>query len=280
MPKTTIKLCFAIIGILAASNAPSVACGPTSMSTTFLPSCRITAASVDDEVVVVKLSDAQRRVVSVTAAGRQDVRMGLVDIDIRPGAKPVYLVLSSYHPVIWRIKGSTDSLSRVVALGSIKEGAHLVGVAGVPREKIEFPEPDFSTYAQGAIFGDKVQPSMCDFVAKACAPDTFLFRYPSSPTDKSAVIVRRIRPLLSARGAKFIAQRAALIATEQSGRANFSTVAAGVVPIEYLADPQIVERPHSDASARVSVRSDKDTETDGLVMLAPDEVVSPVEVTP
>ena len=206
--------------------------------------------------------------------------MGLVDIDIRPGAKPLYLVLSSYHPVIWRINGSTDGLSRVVALGSTKEGADLVGVVGVPRDKIEFPKPDFTTYAQGALRGPSVGPSMCDFAAKACAPDTFHFYYPASPSDKSAVIARRISPLLSARGAALSGRGRGAIAAEQIGRENFRTVAAGVLPPEYLAEPQVVDQSLSDASARVSIRSDHGVQIDELVMLAPNEVLSPVEVTP
>ncbi len=177
--------------------------------------------------------------------------MGIVDLDIRPGAKPLYLVLSSYHPVIWRLHGSTENVTRIVALGSTKEGADRVSVTGVAQDKIEFPKPDFSTYVQGVIRGGKVQPVLGDFVAKACAPETYLFQYPASSSDKSAVIVRRMRPRQSALGAFMLGWKEA---NWKDDRANFSTVAPGVVPVEYLAQPTIIDRPDAVGTARVSMR--------------------------
>ncbi len=106
------------------------------------------------------------------------------------------------------------------------------------------------------------------------------FPYPSSPSDKSAVIVRRISPLLSARGAAHLGWGSRFDRAEQTSRETFRTVEAGVLPDEYLAEPQMVDQSLSDASARVSIRSDQGVQIDELVVLAPDDVESPVEVTP
>lgn len=249
MRKSIITRLGPVIGILFVTSNPSAA---GHVGTTFLPACKITAASLDDEVVIVKLGESTRGAASVAPVGRQDSQMGIVDLDIRPGGKPLYLVLSSYHPVKWRLHGSTENVSRVVALGSTKEGADRVSVTGVARERIEFPKPDFSTYVQGVIREGKVQPVLGDFVAKACAPETYLFQYPTSSSDKSAVIVRRMRPRQSALGAFMLGWKEV---NWKDDRTNFSTVAPGVVPVEYLAQPTIIDRPDTGGNARVSIRA-------------------------
>jgi hypothetical protein len=247
MRKSIVTRLGLVIGILSVSSSPSAA---GYVGTTFLPACKINAASLEDEVVVVKLHEGTRGVSSVAPTGRQDA-LGIVDLDIRPGAKPLYLVLSSYHPVKWRLHGSTENVSRVVALGSTKEGADRVSVTGVARERIEFPKPDFSTYVQGVIREGKVQPVLGDFVAKACAPETYLFQYPASSSDKSAVIVRRMRPRQSALGAFMLGWKEV---NWKDDRTNFTTVAPGVVPVKYLAQPTIIDRPDTGGNARVSIR--------------------------
>lgn len=276
MLRSGLKLLFAAVGLLITlSNASAIACQPIFKYAEFLPACQIPAATLDEEVLVVKIQDQARRVSSITTGGRNELRMGVVDLDIRPGAKPIYLVLSSFYPVIWRLNGATESLSRVVALGSMKDGADAVGVIGVPRAKVEFPAPDMTTYAQGEITVGQLRPSMCDGVAKACVPESFLFHYPTSPSDPSAVIVRRTRPMLSARGAVFVGQ------SQQIESANFKTVEPGPLPAAYLDVPKIIERPEADPHSRVSIRPDGvGTLNDELVLLAPDDVVSPMKPAP
>lgn len=266
-------LAASIAAAIGISDSPAIACQPGPY-TTYLPACSVPAAALEEEVVVVKTSDMSRRVSSVAVGDNADIRFGVVDVDVKPGSRPIYLVLSSYYPVIWRLNGAIESVSRVVAFGSTKNGADVVGIVGAPRDKIVFPAPDTAVYAQGESFNFKRQPSMCDWVAKACVPESFLFHYPVSASDPRAVIVRRLRPLLSAQGAAIIGQRS------DGDTADFKTVEAGPLPPASLETPKFVERIGENAETRVSIRDDRGEQKDQLVMLAPEDVVSPRRAAP
>jgi len=71
---------------------------------------------------------------TVTVAG-QDEDSSLAEIDIRPGRNPIYLLLSSYSPVIWRVTGDTARIRQLIVFHD--NGA---GVVGVPARKIRFSD--------------------------------------------------------------------------------------------------------------------------------------------
>jgi Ca2+-binding EF-hand superfamily protein len=81
---------------------------------------------------------------TVTLEG-QDAVTHLAIIKIEPGDRPIYLVLNSFYPMIWKFTGATERLSHVVAIrhqrgDKISEAAG-AGVIGVAAEKVAFLPP-------------------------------------------------------------------------------------------------------------------------------------------
>ena len=74
---------------------------------------------------------------SVSVAG-QDRETSTTRVMIEPGERPIYLVLSSVTPTIWRLEGSTDRLARVVLLSGPSPGRPAAGATGVSADKIVF----------------------------------------------------------------------------------------------------------------------------------------------
>ncbi|MGF9566492.1 hypothetical protein AAIH70_23560 [Neorhizobium sp. BT27B] len=67
---------------------------------------------------------------NTTVAG-QDEGTETSTIEIAEGTDPVYLAVSSYTPMIWRITGHTERIARF--FGAARKG---VGVVGLPKEKV------------------------------------------------------------------------------------------------------------------------------------------------
>jgi Ca2+-binding EF-hand superfamily protein len=78
---------------------------------------------------------------STVALGSQDDVTGVGNVTVEPGNEPLYLVVVTYRPTIWRFDGSTERIERVVATGHHgSTRTPLAGVVGVPAEKISFPK--------------------------------------------------------------------------------------------------------------------------------------------
>jgi Ca2+-binding EF-hand superfamily protein len=79
---------------------------------------------------------------TATVAG-QDETTHLAVIDIESGTQPVYLVLTSYYPMIWTFTGATERLSRVVAIrkGEKERATAGAGVIGLAADKVTFLPP-------------------------------------------------------------------------------------------------------------------------------------------
>lgn len=67
---------------------------------------------------------------TVTVAG-QDRETETAIIEIEPGTEPLYIVASSYTPMIWRVTGAVERVARFHA--SARGG---VGVVGLPKQKV------------------------------------------------------------------------------------------------------------------------------------------------
>lgn len=75
---------------------------------------------------------------TVTVAGL-DNDTGTVRVTIDPGSDPIYLVLSSVDPIIWRIEGARERVSQVIIAGRAAFGGNAAaGVTGVDRAKVSF----------------------------------------------------------------------------------------------------------------------------------------------
>jgi Ca2+-binding EF-hand superfamily protein len=78
---------------------------------------------------------------NVTVAG-QDEDTQLTVVDIEPGDRPLYLVLSSYGSMIWQFRGATDRVAKATIVRSYISGQRTElagsGAVGLPAEKIAF----------------------------------------------------------------------------------------------------------------------------------------------
>ena len=99
-----------------------------------------------DAAKVVLLSSYETEALSSVALGSQDDVTGVGDIKIATGKEPLYIVIASYRPIIWRFSGATGRIERVVVSASrllvtknIHERPNAAGVVGVPADKVRFP---------------------------------------------------------------------------------------------------------------------------------------------
>lgn len=125
------------------------------------PRCAMPA--VPDGALTVAYGTYRGSALSSAAIGGQDQETNLIDIVIEPGPEPLYLVLSSYESMVWRLKGDTRRVAQVVVHS--REGVNAPttadrisasGVVGVPAAKVAIQYTgcldyfDRPTDAQGA----------------------------------------------------------------------------------------------------------------------------------
>jgi Ca2+-binding EF-hand superfamily protein len=103
--------------------------------------CAMPKAS--DRAVVVLLSAYEADALSTTTIGSQDVAVGTGTITVQPGAEPIYLVVASFRPTIWRFSGAVERIERVVLAGNntapnagLKGQVPLVGATGIAAERL------------------------------------------------------------------------------------------------------------------------------------------------
>jgi Ca2+-binding EF-hand superfamily protein len=93
--------------------------------------CAMPKAS--DRATVVLLSAYEADALSTTTIGSQDVAVGTGAINVQSGAEPIYVVIASLRPTIWRFDGAVERIERVVLAGT----AH-IGATGVAAERVTF----------------------------------------------------------------------------------------------------------------------------------------------
>ncbi|MGH7005302.1 MAG: hypothetical protein ACREIP_15270, partial [Alphaproteobacteria bacterium] len=105
--------------------------------------CQVPKPSEASKLIVVSAYETEA--ISTTTLGTQDAEIGTGSIIIEPGAEPIYLVVATYRPTIWRIMGAVGRLERVVltsALTGPNRGAlnepPLAGVTGVDKDRVSF----------------------------------------------------------------------------------------------------------------------------------------------
>jgi hypothetical protein len=96
--------------------------------------------SIDGGCAFPKIEDRQKLYVvtayeggtlSNTTVAGQDKETETSTIEIAEGSEPIYLAVSSYTPMIWRITGHTERVA--VFFGAARQG---VGVVGLPKDKV------------------------------------------------------------------------------------------------------------------------------------------------
>jgi len=117
-----------------------------------------------DAAKIVVLSTRRAEALSRVALGSQDVVTGTGEIRIEPGDAPLYLVVITEEPTIWRVTGAVDRVERIVGAGLSNMAAKtpvniaggtimleassgearkadmtpLIGFTGVPAERVSF----------------------------------------------------------------------------------------------------------------------------------------------
>ena len=107
-------------------------------------SCEMPKASSAAKVVL--LSAYETDALSTVAIGSQDNVTGVGTVAIEQGEGPLYLVIASHRPTIWRFYGAVERVERVVltttsvlARKNIPYQPQLAGVVGLPADRISFP---------------------------------------------------------------------------------------------------------------------------------------------
>ncbi len=105
--------------------------------------CAMPAASEAAKVVVLGAYNADA--VSTTALGSQDVAMGTGLVWIERGDEPIYLVMTSLRPVIWRLTGAVSRIERLVLVSGVgakasgeRDQPPLVGATGIAADRVSF----------------------------------------------------------------------------------------------------------------------------------------------
>jgi hypothetical protein len=104
------------------------------------PTCEIDAPRADERITVVYANGGKG--LSSATLGSDTIITEVVDVEIEPAGRPHYIALSSGKPVIWRLAGRVDTVSRVLVLGSQYNGATRAGVVGIPKERVIFARTD------------------------------------------------------------------------------------------------------------------------------------------
>jgi Ca2+-binding EF-hand superfamily protein len=107
--------------------------------------CAMPKAS--DAAKVVLFGAYQVEAISTATIGSQDVAVGVGNVTVEPGNDPLYLVLVTFRPTIWRFYGAVERIERLVLTGTMTGSGTgrgmpnekpLVGATGVAAEKITF----------------------------------------------------------------------------------------------------------------------------------------------
>lgn len=96
--------------------------------------CNLPKAANNEHVLFVSAYEAAA-LSDVTVSG-QDAVTGTAELDIEAGDAQLYLIVSSYDSIIWRVTGHSERVARFVA-SSNRTGT---GVTGLPKEKVSIIE--------------------------------------------------------------------------------------------------------------------------------------------
>lgn len=102
-----------------------------------------TMPKASEAATVLLLSAYEGRTLSTTTIGSQDSDIRTAAIEVEPGDTPLYVVASTYSPVIWRFSGAVERIEQVV-LASQSSPSHsgggtskpILGATGLPAAKI------------------------------------------------------------------------------------------------------------------------------------------------
>lgn len=105
------------------------------------PVCPVPAPSSGAHLI--GFAAGQGQLLSTVAVGSQDEVTSILDVEIEAGGSPLYLIVSSIEPVIWRLSGEVGRIERIVVFTSKSDfaGRALAAIVGVASDKVFFGEP-------------------------------------------------------------------------------------------------------------------------------------------
>lgn len=100
------------------------------------PRCAMPA--VPDGTRLILVGGHTSEALSTVAVGGEEQATHHVEVTIEPGSQPLYLVLSSYHSMLWRLTGDVRRVAAVVvdSFESARGGHAAAGVAGVDARRV------------------------------------------------------------------------------------------------------------------------------------------------
>jgi len=108
--------------------------------------CSMPKAS--DAAKVVLVSGYEPEALSSVTIGSQDVAVSAGNIHVEPGNEPIYLVVVSFRPTIWRFSGAVGRIERLVLttsrperVGELPQDKPIVGATNIPADRITFLPP-------------------------------------------------------------------------------------------------------------------------------------------
>jgi hypothetical protein len=107
--------------------------------------CALPEAAADDRIVLFGSHEGDG-IPTVTVAG-QDEQTTTARVLIEPGTDPLYIVLSSYQPSIWRFEGAVTRVARVVVAGAGQQG-----VIGISADRLTDLSDDSGSYSDPTCF--------------------------------------------------------------------------------------------------------------------------------
>jgi len=98
--------------------------------------CTLPPTTPDTQIVAFGVYESQA--MSSVSVGGMDHETGIIDVEIEPGDRPLYLILASYDPMIWRFSGATQRVARVALSASARSpaGTPMAGVMGLDKDRL------------------------------------------------------------------------------------------------------------------------------------------------
>lgn len=121
-----------------------------------IAACGVPKAGPKDQVLVVSAYEGAS-LSTVTVAGQDEVTQ-TVELNIEDGEEPLFIAASSYTPMIWRLTGATERVSKFIA------AAKTDGVVGLVKDRVTFV--DGRNCLGGWIDPEKKTKDKIDFVMR------------------------------------------------------------------------------------------------------------------
>lgn len=104
--------------------------------------------AVPDAADLIVYGGYEADAISSAYVGGPDQETNLIDVQIEPGRKPLYLVLSSYESMVWRVSGATGRIAHVVVSSNHHDdsGYSASGVIGLNRTRVTIAAPNCPYY--------------------------------------------------------------------------------------------------------------------------------------